>query len=246
MKESPSQKFRLIDVSCASCVKSIEHALSTIKDIERLQINFAQRRLIVRGKVAPEKIIKAIKRAGYVAELVDEKQNIDNGEQALYKILWRKAIIGISFGIILWLINEFHIIPSLMQFKAQLLWLAIGVVIAIAMGYCGGQMFRNAWQALKHHTATMDSLIVSGTSAAWLYSMLVSLFPHLVPNVARHVYFEAAIMIIGFINLGNALEIRARGKTSQAINRLLNLQVKTAILVEQGKERQVPIDQLKN
>ena len=245
MNKNSSQTFRLLNVSCASCIKSIENALSSITGIEKFQVNFAQRLLTVNGDVTPATIIDAIKQVGYAAELADGKQQDGSGEQVLYKSLWRKTLVGIGFGIILLVIGWFRLIPELDQLKGQIIWLVIGIVVAIAMAYCGGQMFRNAWQALKHHTATMDSLIVSGTSAAWLYSMLVSLVPHLVPIAARHVYFEAAIMIMGFINLGNALEIRARGKTSQAINRLLNLQAKTATLVHNGKEQQVPLGSLK-
>jgi Cu+-exporting ATPase len=88
----------------------------------------------------------------------------------------------------------------------------------------------------------MDTLIALGTGTAWLYSTVIVLFPGLVPEVARHVYFEAAVIIIGMVNLGQALEQRARGRTSQAIRRLLDLQQKTARVVRDGHEQDIPVE----
>ncbi len=90
----------------------------------------------------------------------------------------------------------------------------------------------------------MDTLIALGTGAAWGYSMLVVVFPDLVPSLARHAYFEAAAIIIALVNLGSALEMRARGKTSEAIRRLIGLQPKTARVIREGKELDIHIDQV--
>jgi Cu+-exporting ATPase len=88
----------------------------------------------------------------------------------------------------------------------------------------------------------MDTLIALGTGTAWLYSMVVVFFPGYVPEMARHVYFEATAMIIGLINLGLALEIKARGKTSEAIKRLIGLQAKTARVIRDGHDIDIPIE----
>ena len=90
----------------------------------------------------------------------------------------------------------------------------------------------------------MDTLIALGTGMAWLYSTAIVIYPDLVPLLARHVYFEAAVIIIGLINFGSALEMRARGKTSEAIQRLIGLQPKTARVIRDGKEKDIPIDQV--
>ena len=90
----------------------------------------------------------------------------------------------------------------------------------------------------------MDTLIALGTGTAWLYSMVVVFAPDAVPLMARHVYFEATAMIIGLIDLGLALEIKARGKTSEAIKRLIGLQAKTATVVRDNKEVQIGIEQV--
>ena len=88
----------------------------------------------------------------------------------------------------------------------------------------------------------MDTLIALGTGTAWLYSMVVVLVPHLVPEMARHVYFEATAMIIGLINLGLALELKARGRTSEAIKRLIGLQAKTARVIRDDKQLDIAIE----
>ncbi len=90
----------------------------------------------------------------------------------------------------------------------------------------------------------MDTLIALGTGTAWLYSMVVVLAPGIVPEMARHVYFEATAMIIGLINLGLALELKARGRTSQAIKRLIGLQAKTARVIRDDKEVDIAIEQV--
>ncbi len=95
-----------------------------------------------------------------------------------------------------------------------------------------------------NRNANMDTLIALGTGTAWLYSMVVVIGPQWLPESARHLYFEATAMIIGLINLGQALELKARGRTSQAIKRLLDLRVKTAAVIRDGIEISLPIEQV--
>jgi Cu+-exporting ATPase len=106
----------------------------------------------------------------------------------------------------------------------------------------GKHFYVGAWQSVKQHSANMDTLIALGTGTAWLYSMVVVFAPGLVPEMARHVYFEATAMIIGLINLGLALEIKARGRTSEAIKRLIGLQARTARVIRDDKELDIPIE----
>lgn len=108
--------------------------------------------------------------------------------------------------------------------------------------FCGGHFFTGAYHSFLAHTANMDTLIAMGTGAAWLYSTVVLVWhPHL-PEVATHLYFESAILIIAFINIGQALEERARGKTSAAIKALIGLQPKTARQLKDGEELDVAIE----
>jgi len=112
------------------------------------------------------------------------------------------------------------------------------------MALTGSHFYTSAWKAFTHHNANMDTLVAVGTGTAWIYSMVVVLAPQLMPEMTRHVYFEASAMIIGLINLGQALELRARGKTSEAVRRLLDLRARTARVVRAGEERDIPIEQV--
>jgi Cu+-exporting ATPase len=108
--------------------------------------------------------------------------------------------------------------------------------------YSGGHFFTGAWKSARNHNANMDTLITLGTGTAWIYSMVIIVDPALVPPMAQHAYFEAAAIILALINLGAALEMRARGKTSEAIKRLIGLQPKTARVIRDGVEADVPIE----
>jgi len=124
----------------------------------------------------------------------------------------------------------------------RIVWLIVGIMTLGVMVFSGRHFYVGAWNSFKNHAANMDTLIALGTGTAWLYSMVVVFFPGYVPEMARHVYFEATAMIIGLINLGLALEIKARGKTSEAIKRLIGLQAKTARVIRDGHDIDIPIE----
>jgi len=113
------------------------------------------------------------------------------------------------------------------------------------MIYSGKHFYVGAWHSLKNRSANMDTLIALGTGTAWVYSMAVVTAPSIFPDTARHVYFEASAMIIGLINLGLALELRARGRTSEAIKRLIGLQPKTARIVRHSGEVDIAIEEVR-
>ena len=123
----------------------------------------------------------------------------------------------------------------------RIVWLFIGMMCLGIMYFAGKHFYLGAWKSFINHSANMDTLIALGTGTAWIYSMIVVFFPLALPEMARHVYFEATAMIIGLINLGLALEVKAKGRTSEAIKRLLGLQAKTARVVRaiDGKEQEI-------
>ena len=131
-----------------------------------------------------------------------------------------------------------------LQGNGRWFWAAISVISLFVLVFSGRQFFVGAWKAFRIHNANMDTLIALGTGTAWLYSTAVVIYPALVPPLARHVYFEAAVIIIALINFGSALEMRARGKTSEAIKRLIGLQPKTARVIRNGQELDIAIDQV--
>ena len=241
----------LIDgASCGSCVKKIESALQKINGVTKAEMNFAQRTVTIAGTAKPLALIKAVEQAGYNAkvskaesedEALSEKEAAD---EIYYKRLIREMSIALALGIPLMayglIVGEMTVSTT----TEQLVWLLVGLLTLGVMVFSGKHFYTGAWQSFKNHSANMDTLIALGTGTAWFYSMVVVFAPEAVPEMARHVYFEATAMIIGLINLGLALELKARGRTSEAIKRLIGLQPKTALVIRDGIEVDIPIDQV--
>lgn len=236
--------------SCASCVGKIETALKNINGVNRAEMNLALQTVSVDGSVATDVLIKAIEAAGYQAkstndasddELLDEKEIAD---QKYYSGLMDKVWIALGLGIPMMLYGMLGGPMTVETNLERMVWLFIGVLCAGIMYFSGKHFYVGAWKSLVNHNANMDTLIALGTGTAWLYSMIVVLFPMALPEMARHVYFEATAMIIGLINLGLALEVKAKGRTSEAIKRLIGLQEKTARVVRDNKEIDIAIEQV--
>ncbi len=245
---SSRHHLAITGMSCAGCVAAVETALRAAPGVAEAQVNFADRTAQVTGNVPAATLIQAVRAAGYDAtELRDEasaEAEREAAEQAHDRRLVRNTVVAGALAAPLMAAEMVGWLPALAMPNGQIFWIAAGLLTLAAMVYSGGHFFAGAWRQFRHHNANMDTLIALGTGAAWSYSMLVTLFPASVPSLAQHAYFEAAVTIIALVNLGSALESRARGKTSAAIRRLLGLQPKTARLVEGDEERDVPIEML--
>ncbi|MBL4680110.1 MAG: copper-translocating P-type ATPase [Pseudomonadales bacterium] len=249
LTKKSTQELIIEDAGCASCVGKIELALKRIAGVDRAEMNFALRTVLVTGQVEAERLIIAIEEIGYHAksandtsddELLDEKEIAD---QKYYIRLMRQMWVALGLGIPLMI---YSLAGGPMTIDTTLergVWLFIGLLCAAIMYFAGKHFYIGAWKSFINHSANMDTLIALGTGTAWLYSMVVVFFPMLLPEMARHVYFEATAMIIGLINLGLALEVKARGRTSDAIKRLIGLQAKTARVVREldGKKQEIDI-----
>ncbi|MGB2742081.1 MAG: heavy metal translocating P-type ATPase [Cognaticolwellia sp.] len=247
--DKKTQELIIDGASCASCVGKIEVALRSIDGVDSAEMNFALRTVTVTGTVEIELLIKAVESIGYNAksaedksddELIDEK---DIADQKYYKNLMRQVWIALGLGIPLMV---YSLAGGPMTVDTSLergVWLFIGILCAAIMYFSGKHFYVGAWKSFTNHTANMDTLIALGTGTAWIYSMVVVFFPMILPEMARHVYFEATAMIIGLIDLGLALEVKARGRTSEAIKRLIGLQAKTARVVRDvnGKPQEIDI-----
>lgn len=249
--QSTSVKTLMIEgASCASCVTKIEQALVRVPGVEHAEMNFADRTVVITGDVADEVLVSAVEQAGYnantMADMSDE-DSLDEKEKAdwkYYKRLMLEMSIALGVGVPLMVYGIFIGEMTVTTDNERLAWLAVGLVTLGVMFFSGRHFYVGAWQSFKNHSANMDTLIALGTGTAWLYSMVVVFFPGYVPDMARHVYFEATAMIIGLINLGLALELKARGRTSEAIKRLIGLQAKTARVVRDGKDVDIAIEQV--
>lgn len=234
--------------SCASCVSKIESALKSVQGVTAAEMNFAQRTVVVSGSATTTALIDAVEGAGYNAASSDtesEEEALEAKEEAdwvYYKRLIRETWIALSLGVPL---MAYALIAGEMTITSnteRFVWLFIGVLTGGVLYFSGKHFFVGAWSSFTNHSANMDTLIALGTGTAWVYSMFVVLFPEVVPEQARHVYFEATAMIIGLIDLGLALELKARGRTSEAIKRLIGLQAKTARVIRDDEEIDIPIE----
>jgi Cu+-exporting ATPase len=239
--------FMITDARCASCVTKIEKHLQAISGVSDAKMNFADHTVSVTADetILPEVLIEALKRLGYGATLIQEFGQEDAQQKAIeqgyYHSLIAKTMVAAVLGIPLLILGIFNFMPSLQTDSGYWTNFTLGVATLGILIYAGGHFFVGAWKALRVHTATMDTLIAIGTGMAWLYSMIAILFTYQLPVMAQHVYFEAAVIIIALVNLGAVLELRARRHTSQAIQRLMKLQLKTAHVIRNDEEVNVPI-----
>jgi len=243
------QTYRLSisGMSCAGCVAGVENALSSVQGVESAAVNFAEHTASVMGKVTADALVKAVKDAGYdAAELTagDGEQIEEKEQQDLlyYQQSLKKSLAAGLVGFPLFVAALLGYLPPVESVTDKIFWLIIGLLTLAVMLYAGKHFYVGAWKAFKVHNANMDTLIALGTGTAWLFSMFVLAFTNWLPQSAQHVYFEATAIIISLINLGSALESKARGKTSEAIKRLIGLQPKTARVVREGKDIDIPIE----
>lgn len=240
----PLQRLLISGMTCAGCVKSVEKALVNTPGVTAASVNFGTHTAQVTGSAERDTLIEAVAAAGYSAEPIVDMREAERTREAQEAITYRQRLRGSALSLALaipLMLSMFFYHPHPMG-VGRIYWLLVGLLALGILVFPGRHFFTNAWKQLKHHQANMDTLVAMGTGTAWLYSMAVVLFAPWLPEVAHGIYFEASAMIIGLILLGNALELRARGRTSSALKRLLDLQEKTARVIRNGQEQEVPID----
>ncbi|CAQ83080.1 MULTISPECIES: copper-exporting P-type ATPase CopA [Photorhabdus] len=249
VRDSDDSIQLLLDgMTCASCVNKVQKALQSVEGVENARVNLAERSALITGSASPDVLIQAVEKAGYGAELIqNEAERRERQQQVseanMRRFRWQSAfalVVGIPVMVWGMMGDNMMLTP-----ENQTIWLTIGTITLAVMIFAGGHFYRNAWQSLKNGSATMDTLVALGTGAAWLYSISVNLWPNIFPPQARHLYYEASAMIIGLINLGHALEQRARQRSSKALERLLDLTPPTARVVTEDGEKELPLANVK-
>ncbi|WP_427340047.1 heavy metal translocating P-type ATPase [Caloranaerobacter sp. DY30410] len=242
-------------MTCASCAKAIEREINKLEGVKQVSVNFATERASVKYdpyKTRISDIKTAIKKAGYEAlEVQTETQDVEKQRRIKeMNTLWRKFVISAVFTVPLLYIAMGHMIglplpkiidPSINPLNFVLIQLLLTIPIIIA----GNKFYTVGFKALIRKNPNMDSLIAIGTSAAVLYG-IYGIYEIIQGNVqyAKDIYFETAGVIITLILLGKYLESVTKGKTSEAIKKLMGLQPKTATVIQDGKEKTIPIEEV--
>jgi P-type Cu+ transporter len=244
--------FRVSGMSCASCVARIDKVLNTMPGVENAVVSFGTERATVDfdpSLVTSADLQKAVADAGYglvPRQSSDSRANEDEAaaeRQAEIVDLTRRVLMGIVlsspvvFAVMAVDIFSVGWIPDFMLNR----WFQLAL-IAPVMFYTGWPIHRTGWLTLRHRAADMNSLITIGTIAAFGYSLLVTIAPSLVPENVREVYYEAVGVIITLILVGRLLEVRAKAGTGEAIRKLIGMQARTATVIQDGEEVEVPIE----
>ncbi len=244
---SPELRLSILGMRCAGCIASVEGALTSVAGVESVSVNFADHSAIVKGNPDVEALKKSVKAAGFdaaIMEGIEDPAEQEAQELARYASLMHKAKIAGGFGAFLMLLEQLGWMPMMGMPHSQWFWTLIAVITLGIMAYSGGHFYSGAYQSFRLRQYNMDTLIALGTGSAWFYSTIMIDYYKSFPVLSQHAYFEAAVIILAFINLGNALETRARGQTSGAIRQLLGLQPRTARVVRNGEEIDVPIEEV--
>ncbi len=242
LKEN-SHHLQIKGMSCASCVATVERSLLNVPGVNSAVVNFADETAFVKATGSIEPLVAAVQKVGYEAAAVEhqtaaEKEAFNKSQFRLGVLRSGLALLGGS------VLMGGMLAGALPSIENQIFWMVTGVLVLVVMFVSGGHFYRNAWHSMTYFTTTMDTLIALGTGTAWIYSMLVLLMPSIVPEDSRHLFFEAALFIIGFVNLGKSLEMNARGKASSAIEKLLNLSPDNVLLIVDNEEVPAPLSEV--
>ncbi len=248
--------LKLRGMGCAACASRIEQAIKGIPGVVECNVNFGIEQATIqynRQKTQLETIQQAVADAGYGADPLQEiGTNEDEAEQATRRaeqqVLIQKLILGGVISVVL-LVGS---LPMMTGLNIPLIpmwlhnpWLQLILTTPVQF-WCGQSFYRGAWKSLKHRGADMNTLIALGTSAAYFYSVFVTLFPGFFrgQGLEAEVYYESAAIVITLILLGRLFESRARGQTTDAIRKLIGLQAKTARIIRKGQEVDIPIQEV--
>ena len=240
--------FGVTGMTCASCVGRVERTLKKVPGLLEATVNLANEKATVRylaGEVEPRDLEKAVEGAGYgVVREGEAEVSIEDAHEKEYHQLRNNFLVAAVLTALI-LVGS---LPHMLGFVSPIPmgWLNLGL-LALATPiqfWAGWRFYRGAYGAFRHGQANMNTLVALGTSAAYLYSAVVAVAPGLFAGAGGRadVYFDTSALIVTLILLGRLLEMRAKGRTNEAIKKLAGLQAKTARVVRGGEEWDIPVE----
>ncbi len=244
------QTYPINGMHCASCVRVIEKSLTRTPGVKEANVNLATEKATVTyddTQCGPAQIASAVSNVGYTV-LVEQTKEDEEAEKKRKQRELRDLKIKVFFSLAVGALILWGSFPGLMEtapFFLKNFW--VQLLLATPVQFWAGLSFYKATiPALKHRTANMDTLVALGTTVAYGYSAFVTIFPQILQSIGIHPepYFDVAAIIIGLILLGRYFEAKAKAGTSEAIKKLIGLQAKTARVIRNGKDIDIPIDQV--
>jgi len=235
----------VINLSCASCAKKTENTLQKQFGVVQAEVNYANNSAkieFIPDFTSSEKLKKVVQSIGYdliVEQPEQAKKTLKEVQKINHKKLKKKIIGATIFAIPLFLIGMFFMD---MAYANWIMWFLSTPMVF----YFGKQFFVGAWKQLKHKSANMDTLVALSTGTAYLYSVFVTLFPHVLfrNEMHPHVYFETVGIVITFILLGKLLEEKAKGNTDSALRKLMQVQPKNVTVIRENSETEIPVSEV--
>ena len=247
----PTQRVDLgiTGMSCANCAATIERTLNNkVPGVVQAAVNFAAESAAVEfvpGAVAPEGLIAAVAEAGFGASLAADSADAEDAEAAARRqetaLQTRQFLVGVACTLPLFALSmarDFGLTGA-WSHAAWVNWLFLALATPVQF-YTGMGFYLGAFKSLRNRSANMDVLVAMGSTVAFLYSLAVLL----APGLGHHVYFETSAVIITLIKLGKMMESRTKGRTGGAIRKLMGLRPKTALVLRDGVEAEIPISQV--
>ncbi len=244
-------------MTCASCVGRVEKALAAAPGVQSASVNLATESATIRyfgGTTTPSELAAVVTGAGYTAkakgEAGDSNEDRSARKEAEARHLWMLTIIAaLLTAPVFTLEMGSYLFRFIYEFKEEVLgvqndrYIQFALTTIVLFGP-GLRFYTKGFPALFKGVPDMNSLVALGTSAAWIYSVIVTFAPSLLPEQAQNIYFEAAAVIVTLILLGRFLEVRAKGRTGEAIRKLVGLQAKTARVERDGEVVELPIEEI--
>ena len=247
-------QFNIKGMSCAACVARVEKAVNSVDGVSSCSVSLLTNSMGVEGNVDPEKIISAVENAGYGATLKDEK-NKSSKDDALKDTetpkLKKRLVASLGFLVVLMYISMGHVMWGwYLPIANPLVIGIIEFVFTIIIMVINRKFFINGFKGLLHKSPNMDTLVALGSGASFVYStyLLIKMFTvsgEMAHHYLHEFYFESAAMILTLITVGKMFEARSKGKTTDALKALMNLSPKTATVLIDGIETEVPVEKVR-
>lgn len=249
--EGQFKQFRFLvpGITCAGCVNTIKNKISALPNVFEVEVFLTDKTVLISGNddLKAQQLLDAFQAIGYqghyVANEFDDQQRVQLQEQQ-YRQKFRKTsyawLVGVPVSLIEMLNIPHFLAPSLY-------WLSISSIAFLSLSvivYSGGHFFKNAWKSMVQLNGSMDLLVSCGVGIAWLYSAITLFYSMYLSQMTQHYYFESALLILAFVNLGQLLEFKASKTTDFAIQRLLDYQPKTAKVILNDEETILPIEKI--